>query len=215
MPCDTCWLCRSGRYNLCEDVAFSGVYPHHGTLQRYKTHKAKWLYKLPDGISWSEAALLEPLSVVLHGVRTAGLSLGRPALVCGAGPIGLIALAAARASGAHPIVITDLEPSRLAFAREFVPGCVAYQVDARLDAEGNAREIRKLFEAEEGAEYNAPPSVFECTGVESSVVTAAYAVRRGGVVCVIGVGKSVMNNLPFMHISLAEVSFVPIHLALF
>jgi len=204
MPCDSCWLCRSGRYNLCEDVAFSGVYPYHGTLQRYKTHKAKWLYRLPDSVSWAEAALLEPLSVVLHGVKTCGLALGRPALVCGAGPIGLIALAAARASGAHPIVITDLEPKRLAFARDFVPSCVPYQVDTRLDAEGNAREIRKLFEAE-SFEYNAPPSVLECTGVESSVVTAAYAVRRGGVVCVIGVGKSVMNNLPFMHISLAEI----------
>ncbi|KAH7034578.1 chaperonin 10-like protein [Microdochium trichocladiopsis] len=204
MPCEKCWLCREGRYNLCEDVAFSGVYPYHGTLQRYKTHKAKWLYKLPDTVSWAEAALLEPLSVVLHGVKTCGLSLGRPALVCGAGPIGLIALAAARASGAHPIVVTDLEPKRLAFAKEFVPMCIPYQVNRNLDAEGNAKEIRKLFDAE-SFEYNAPPSVLECTGVESSVVTAAYAVRRGGVVCVIGVGKSIMNNLPFMHISLAEI----------
>ncbi|KAH8899980.1 putative alcohol dehydrogenase [Thozetella sp. PMI_491] len=204
VPCENCFLCQEGRYNLCEDVAFAGVYPYHGTLQRYMTHPAKWLYKLPDNVSFAEAALLEPLSVVLHGVRTGGLSLGRPALICGAGPIGLIALAVARASGAHPIVITDLEPKRLAFAKEFVPSCITYQVDRNLDAEQNAAEIRKLYGAEKD-EYKAPPTVLECTGVESSVIISTFAVRRGGVVCVIGVGKSVMNNLPFMHISLAEI----------
>ncbi|KAH8646873.1 canditate alcohol dehydrogenase [Xylariales sp. PMI_506] len=204
VPCDNCFLCQEGRYNLCEDVQFAGVYPYDGTVQRYKVHPAKWLFKIPDNVSYAEAALLEPTSVVLHGVRTGGLSLGRGALICGAGPIGLIALAAARASGAHPIVITDLEPRRLAFAREFVPSCTTYQIDTKLDAEGNAREIRKLFGAEND-EYRAPPTVLECTGVESSVCTAAFAVRRGGVVCVIGVGKSIMNNLPFMHISLAEI----------
>ncbi|ORY72083.1 chaperonin 10-like protein [Pseudomassariella vexata] len=202
VPCERCFLCREGRYNLCDDVKFAGVYPYHGTLQRYKVHPAKWLYKIPENVSFAEAALLEPLSVVLHGVKTGGLSLGRPALICGAGPIGLIALAAARASGAHPIVITDLEPKRLAFAKDFVPECVTYQVDRQLSSEENAREVRKLYG--EG-EYEAPQTVLECTGVESSVVLAAFAVRRGGVVCVIGVGRDIMNNVPFMHVSLAEI----------
>ncbi|KAK8105095.1 canditate alcohol dehydrogenase [Apiospora kogelbergensis] len=202
VPCEKCFLCREGRYNLCDDVQFAGVYPYHGTLQRYKVHPAKWLYKIPENVSYAEAALLEPLSVVLHGVKTGGLSLGRPALICGAGPIGLLALAAARASGAHPIVITDLEPKRLAFAQDYVPSCIAYQVDRSISSEENAAAVRKLFGVDE---YSAPQTVLECTGVESSVVLATFAVRRGGVVCVIGVGKSVMNNLPFMHISLAEI----------
>lgn len=161
------------------------------------------LCRLPDNVTYAEGALLEPLSVAMSGIRTAGLSLGRGVLVCGAGPIGLIALAAARASGAHPIVITDLEPRRLAFAKDFVPSCIPYQIDPSLDAEGNAKAIRKLFGADE---YFAPETVLECTGVESSICTAAYAARRGGTVVVIGVGKSVINNLPFMHLSLAEVN---------
>lgn len=45
VPCDTCFLCRMGRYNLCEDVHFAGVYPYHGSLQRYKVHPARWLHK--------------------------------------------------------------------------------------------------------------------------------------------------------------------------
>lgn len=45
VPCGTCFLCLDGRYNLCEDVQFAGVYPYNGTLQRYKVHPAKWLHK--------------------------------------------------------------------------------------------------------------------------------------------------------------------------
>ncbi|KAF2711833.1 sorbitol dehydrogenase [Pleomassaria siparia CBS 279.74] len=204
VPCGECFLCRDGRYNLCEDVQFTGVYPYHGTIQRYKCHPAQWCHLLPDNVSYSEGALLEPLSVVMHGIQSAGLTLGRGVVICGAGPIGLIALAAARASGAHPIVITDLEPKRLEFARKFVPSCQTYQVDRSLDSEGNAKQIRKLF-CERTGEYGAPETVLECTGVESSVVTACYTARRGGTVMVIGVGRSIMNNLPFMHLSLAEI----------
>ncbi|KAJ6186825.1 hypothetical protein N7519_001733 [Penicillium mononematosum] len=202
VPCEHCFLCDEGRYNLCDDVQFAGVYPYEGTMQRYKNHPAKWLHKLPDNVTFAEGALLEPLSVVMHGVKSAGLSLGRGVVVCGAGPIGLIALAAARASGAHPIVVTDLEPARLAFAKEFVPSCITYEVDRTKDSQGNAEAIRALFGS---GEYFAPETILECTGVESSVCTAAYTARRGGTVMVIGVGKAIMNNLPFMHISLAEI----------
>ncbi|KAI9927024.1 hypothetical protein MW887_003405 [Aspergillus wentii] len=202
VSCDKCFLCNDGRYNLCEDVQFAGAYPYSGTMQRYKVHPAKWLHKLPDNVTYAEGAMLEPLSVVMQGIKTARLTLGRGAVVCGAGPIGLIALAAARASGAHPLVITDIDASRLAFAKEFVPSCMTYQMDLAKGAEGNAKGIRALFGEEE---YFAPETVLECTGVESSVCTAAFTARRGGAVVVIGVGKAIMNNLPFMHISMAEI----------
>ena len=158
--------------------------------------------RLPDNVTFAQGALLEPLSVVMHGISRTSLALGRGVVICGAGPIGLIALAAARASGAHPIVITDLEPKRLCFAKEYMPLCKTYQVNRSLSAQENAKAIRALFGP---TEYEAPETILECTGVESSVVTAAYTVRRGGDLMVIGVGKDIMNNLPFMHISLAEV----------
>ncbi|KAH7406648.1 chaperonin 10-like protein [Phaeosphaeria sp. MPI-PUGE-AT-0046c] len=195
VACGSCFLCMDGRYNLCEDVQFAGVYPYNGTIQRYKNHPAKWCHKLPSNVSYAEGALLEPLSVVMHGIQSAGLSLGRGAVICGAGPIGLIALAAARASGAHPLVITDLEPQRLEFAKKFVPSAVTYQVDRALTPEENAKGIRAFFDFANVGEYGAPETVLECTGVESSA----------GTVMVIGVGREIMNNLPFMHLSLAEI----------
>ena len=215
--CDDCFLCRDGRYNLCQDVQFSGVYPANGCLQRFKCHPAKWVHKIPDELTWSQGALLEPLSVVMHGITNCGLSIGKGVSIHGAGPIGLAALACARASGAHPIVITDLEPGRLEFAKKLVPSCTTYCVDKTLSAEQNANKIRAIFGAgpvsETAAsenEYDAPGRTIECTGVESSVATAAYSCRRGGTIMVIGVGKSMMDNVPFMHLSLAEVS--PSHL---
>lgn len=75
-------------------------------------------------------------------------------------------------------------------------------MDSGVGVEENAKGVRKLFG---DGEYVAPDTVLECTGVESSVLTACHAARRGGRVVVIGVGKSVMHNFPFMHLSMAEV----------
>jgi L-iditol 2-dehydrogenase len=221
VPCGSCFLCSEGRYNLCEDVAFAGVYPYAGTAQRYKVHPAKWVHKLPDNITYEQGALLEPLSVVMHGITSCGTSLlGKAVAIHGAGPIGLIALSAARASGAYPIVITDLEPKRLAFAKTLVPSCKTYLVQRDLSPRENAERIRGLFGVTSSNpargtyknEYSAPATVLECTGVESSIVTAVYTCRRGGTVMVIGVGRETMNNFPFMHISLTEVSQIFLHL---
>jgi len=94
--------------------------------------------------------------VAIHGCNTARLYLGRPVLVCGAGPIGLITLAVARASGCHPLVITDVDEGRLEFARKFIPSCQTYKVSSALNAEENAKNIRKMYG---GGEYEAPDVV--------------------------------------------------------
>jgi len=165
-------------------------------------HPAKWLHKIPDNVSFATASLLEPLSVVLHAVDETNIKLGRGVAICGAGPIGLVTMACAKASGAHPVVITDVEPKRLRFAEEFVPGCKTYLVDRNLDALGNAAAIKAMFGSDE---YSAPPVVFECTGIENSVTTACYLPRKKGMLMVIGVGKSMLNNIPFMHLNMNEI----------
>ncbi|KAM0554933.1 hypothetical protein ACHAPJ_006669 [Fusarium lateritium] len=212
VPCGKCFLCYEGRPNLCGDVQFFGVYPYHGTIQRYKVHQARFVHKLPEGLSFASAALLEPLSVAFHALKTTPVNVGSPVAVFGAGPIGLLTMAAARASGAHPIVITDIDQGRLSFAKNFEPNCLTYQVDPKDSPEETASHIRDLFEREGrkvGAprtEYDMPQVVLECTGFETSIATAAYTVRRGGSINVVGVSsKPLVNNIPFMHISLAEI----------
>lgn len=79
-------------------------------------------------MNFADGALLEPLSVVLHSFERSLVHLGEATVICGAGPIGLIALAAARLSGAYPLVIIDLDKGRLEFAEKFVTGCKTVQI---------------------------------------------------------------------------------------
>ncbi|KFY46152.1 hypothetical protein V494_00587 [Pseudogymnoascus sp. VKM F-4513 (FW-928)] len=203
MPCGECHNCTTGEYNLCADVEFSGAPPFHGSIRRFHVHRAKYLHKLPDSLTFSDGALLEPLSVVLHAFERAPIRLGEPVLICGAGPIGLIALAAAKASGAFPLVITDIDLRRLEFAKEFVPECEIFQTSMKETPEVLAASITTLFM--EKLNSHMPRVVYECTGVQSSVHVASFACQRGGHVMVVGVGKDIMDGLPFMHLSLSEI----------
>jgi L-iditol 2-dehydrogenase len=91
----------------------------------------------------------------------------------------------------------------LDFAEKFVPGAVGVQVDLTKSPQEMAMAIREIVREKGG---DVPRVVFECTGVQSSVITASFVPRPAGEVIVIGVGKTIMNELPFMHLSMAEVS---------
>lgn len=144
--------------------------------------------------------------MLLHAFERAPPRLGEPSLICGAGPIGIIALLCAKASGAYPLVITDIDADRLAFAKKLVPNCMTVTIAMGADGEAVGALVRAEFE-KVGAPL--PRVSYECTGVASSVHSAVWSTRRGGEVMVVGVGRSVMDGLPFMHASMAEVSFFP------
>jgi L-iditol 2-dehydrogenase len=167
-----------------------------------------WCHNLPPTISFEDGALLEPLSVALAAVERANLRLGDAALICGAGPIGLATLLCARAAGAYPLVITDLDAGRLAFAESLVSSSSSSsdgpaRVHTLLVLPDEAKEVlaARIVDAMGGTE---PDVALECTGAESSIGAAIEAVRFGGTVFVVGVGKSEMT-FPFMRMSTREV----------
>ncbi|PWY95356.1 GroES-like protein [Aspergillus sclerotioniger CBS 115572] len=203
--CNACEPCLTGRYNGCERVLFLSTPPVDGLLRRYVNHPAIWCHKIGD-MSYEDGALLEPLSVSLAGIERSGLRLGDPCLITGAGPIGLITLLSARAAGASPIVITDIDEGRLEFAKSLVPDVRTYKVQIGLSAEQNAEGIINAFNDGEGSGPGAlrPRIALECTGVESSVASAIWSVKFGGKVFVIGVGKNEMT-VPFMRLSTWEI----------
>ncbi|KAI8506307.1 hypothetical protein Bbelb_157340 [Branchiostoma belcheri] len=118
IPCRQCAACKGGKYNLCPHVKFCATPPVDGSLCRYYVHPADLCFKLPDNVSYEEGALLEPLSVAVHACRRSGVTIGSNVLVCGAGPIGLVCLLAAKAMGAAKVVITDIDAKRLECARQ-------------------------------------------------------------------------------------------------
>ncbi|KAI9932222.1 hypothetical protein ASPWEDRAFT_39911 [Aspergillus wentii DTO 134E9] len=203
--CNACEPCLTGRYNGCENVLFLSTPPVDGLLRRYVNHPATWCHKIGD-MSWEDGAMLEPLSVSLAAIERSGLRLGDPCLITGAGPIGLITLLSARAAGATPIVITDIDESRLKFAKSLAPEVRTYKVEIGLSAEESANGIINALNDGQGSGPEAlrPRLALECTGVESSVASAIWSVKFGGKVFVIGVGKNEMK-IPFMRLSTQEI----------
>jgi len=202
IPCHQCTPCLTGRYNGCEKVLFRSTPPVPGLLRRYVKHPAVWCHKLPDTMSFEDGALLEPLSVALAAMERSQLKLGDAAIICGAGPIGLVTLLCAKAAGAEPILITDIDQGRLDFAKQLVadkPG----ELKTYLVPRGKSEEelAADMVEKLGGLE---PDLALECTGVESSIGAAIHAVRFGGSVFVVGVGKNEMK-FPFMRLSTREV----------
>lgn len=203
--CNKCEPCLTGRYNGCVAVEFLSTPPIDGLLRRYVNHPAIWCHKIGD-MSFEDGALLEPLSVALAGLERAGLRLGDPVLITGAGPIGLVTLLCVRAAGATPIVITDIDEGRLQFAKSLVPDVRTYKVQTNLSPEENATGILDALNDGNGQSMDAirPRLAMECTGVESSVASAIWSVKFGGKVFVIGVGKNEMK-VPFMRLSTWEI----------
>ncbi|XP_031553122.1 sorbitol dehydrogenase-like [Actinia tenebrosa] len=195
VPCRTCPFCKEGRYNLCEEMKFCATPPFHGSLCQCYNHAADFCYKLPDHVSFEEGALLEPLSVAVHACRRAGITVGDNVLVCGAGPIGLVNLLTAKACGASKIAITDLDEGRLAKAKE-LGADYTIKVESR-----DGKEVANKILEQLGT---AADKTIECTGAESSIHTGIYATKSGGVLVIVGMGKSEIN-LPIVNALVREV----------
>ncbi|RPA98361.1 GroES-like protein [Choiromyces venosus 120613-1] len=211
VPCGDCAECLCGRYNICAAVRFrsSGKsLPHFaGTLQEVVNHPARWCHKLPDTVSYTSAALLEPLSVAIHAtrrVRKLGtLGPGSSILILGAGAVGLLVAAMCKVSGASRIVVSDINPGRTDFAIQH-----AFATHAHTPP----REGKRPESVDERLAYAKVSAggfdvTFECTGVEICTQTGIYAARPGGSLVLLGMGNPV-QTLPISAAALREVDIL-------
>jgi L-iditol 2-dehydrogenase len=120
--CGECGYCREGRMNLCDSRQVVGVacaeFRRDGAFAEYVTIPQRILHRLPDGLSFEEAAFAEPVGVALHAVRRAGEVAGSTVLVVGAGLIGLLVIQALKRAGAARVIAVDLDEGRLKLALE-------------------------------------------------------------------------------------------------
>nr|XP_045621116.1 sorbitol dehydrogenase-like isoform X1 [Procambarus clarkii] len=195
VPCRICEFCKKGRYNLCPDVYFCATPPDNGNLCRYYTHAADFCHKLPDHVTLEEGALLEPLSVGIHACERAGVTLGSCVLICGAGPIGLVNLLAAKAMGATNVCITDIAENRLKVAKEM--GADHTVLVKTSDAEALAKQVKEVM-------GDMPDKTIECSGAETSVRLGIFATKSGGVLVLIGHGPDEVK-IPVVNAGAREV----------
>ena len=184
VPCWQSRLAREGRYNLDEGLVFAATPPHHGMLASYFDHPAEWCYRLPDNVSDEQGALCEPLSVGIHACRRAQISLGAKVAILGAGPIGLVTMAAARAFGAMRIVCTDLKPVNLHMAAKWANKTL--QVDRMDSPLQTAQRLHQALGCK-------PDVVIDACGFQSSMQTALLSCASGGRVVLVGMGQSAMQ----------------------
>ena len=143
--CGHCDYCVRGEMNLCDNREVVGVscadFRREGAFAELVRVPDHIVYKLPEGFAFSEAAMLEAVSVALHAVRVSSLKGGERALVVGAGMIGLLTLQAAKALGCSSVVVTDVDATRLKLASD---------VGADRTVAGSGSDVLAKLQAEHG-----------------------------------------------------------------
>ncbi|MCU0520011.1 MAG: zinc-dependent alcohol dehydrogenase family protein [Anaerolineae bacterium] len=117
VACDNCYNCLNNRQNFCLNWQAVGV-TRPGGMAEYVVAPEKAAFDI-GSLSFEEAAFVEPLSCVVHGIERAEVHLGDRIAILGAGPIGLLLLQAARGRGASDITVLERQPARLDLARAY------------------------------------------------------------------------------------------------
>jgi L-iditol 2-dehydrogenase len=172
-PCLRCSYCRKGVFNLCDNLMSEKVL---GAFSEYillpERVVKQNVFMKPESLSYKEAAFLEPLSCVVHGMEPLGLSKRDTVFIIGAGPIGLLHLLLAKSRDAR-VIITGLEEERLKTAKKL-------GADLAFDPSQTIKSVRD-FTGGIGADY-----VFECTGQPAIWEASTDYVRKGGTVILFG-----------------------------
>ena len=150
---------KLGLYNVDPSVTFWATPPVHGCLTPYVVHPAAFTFKLPDNVSFAEAAMVEPFAVGLQAASKARIAPGDLAVVVGAGPIGTMVALAASAGGCSRVIVADLQPAKLEIAGRY-PGIVPVDITRRGLAEAVAA-ARAAWGADVVFEASGSPKAFE------------------------------------------------------
>jgi L-idonate 5-dehydrogenase len=193
-PCYACTYCVAGQHNHCLHMRFYGSampFPHiQGAFREYIVADARQCAKA-EGLTAGEAAMAEPLSVVLHAAKRAGDLMGKRVLVTGCGPIGQLAVMVARAAGAADIVATDVTPFTLDMARAVGADTVHNVAEAPGALEVYAKD-KGYFDV-----------LFECSGVAVALAGAVPALCPGAVIMQLGLGGDM--TLPMQAMTAKEI----------
>ncbi|MCC5927873.1 MAG: galactitol-1-phosphate 5-dehydrogenase [Cyclobacteriaceae bacterium] len=171
------WFSKKGMYNLSDNRRVLGVscdeYRQAGAFAEYLTVPAHIVYKLPDVVSFEEAAMVEPIAVALHAVSLTPLADAESALVIGAGMIGLSIIQVLRAKGIKTIIALDTSPKRL----ELAATMGAHYCFDKGDIPAQVQQITNG----RGADI-----AFEAVGISTTIKTAVASVRKGATVTLVG-----------------------------
>jgi L-iditol 2-dehydrogenase len=177
--CGQCKRCRAGMYTSClnygkpEKGHRANGFTTDGGFAEYAVNHINTVERVPDDMSDAEATLVVTAGTSMYGLtELGGLVAGESVVVIGPGPIGLLAVAVAKALGAHPVILTGTRDKRLAIGKELGADRVI-----NISNEDAVKVVKQLTDGI-GADY-----VVECAGSEATIDQAIHMTNRGGKIC--------------------------------
>ncbi|HWV55494.1 alcohol dehydrogenase catalytic domain-containing protein [Pseudorhodoplanes sp.] len=168
IPCGHCYTCLRGFAHVCPHTRYPGIHINGG-FARYTTLPEQILYVLDPSLSHEVAAMFEPFGVAVHAVMEGSGVSGLNVVIAGCGPIGLMAVKAARALGANRIIAADKNPMRLAQAKEFGADETIDVIER--DARGSITHL---------TDGNGPDVFIDFSAAAESVQLATEVITAGG-----------------------------------
>jgi len=173
------WYSLRGTYNLSDNREVLGVSPgtyrRNGAFAEYISIPQHILYRIPENVSFNQAAMVEPAAVALHAINISGIKAGNTCLVIGAGMIGTFIIKLLRISGASIVIAIDINDNQLAQAKK------AGADYAFLSSSEDLHEKINSLTSGRGADI-----AYEAVGMTAAVNTAINGVRKGGTVVLVG-----------------------------
>lgn len=195
--CGECEFCKRGEVNLCDNRRVFGVscgeYRFNGAFAEYAAVNQRILYKLPEEVSFLQAAMIEPLSIAVHAVRVSNIAQDQDVAVVGTGMIGLLLVQVLAAKGCRKLIAVDVDDDKLALAKRFG---ATHIVNSKGDA------VKDILDITQGRGLDAS---FEAVGIEVTGNIAIKSLRKGGTAVLVG-NLSAMESLPVQAIVTRQLS---------
>ena len=173
------WYTLKGHYNLSEGRQVVGVSPkeynRHGAFAEYLVIPQHILYRIPDNVSFEQAAMVEPAAVAAHAVRLSGIKAGDSAVVLGSGMIGTFIVSMLKASGATPVIAVDMDEAKLRMAAKYGADVTV------LSGNQPVAETVRTHTKQRGADFG-----FEAIGIASTVNILIDSLRKGATAVLVG-----------------------------
>ena len=179
VSCGQCHFCVRGQRNLCDNRRVLGVscgdYRQHGAFAELIRVPQQIVYKIPETVSFRQAAMIEPVSVAVHAANITPVTLGDTVVVVGAGMIGLLVVQAFKLKGASQIIAVDLDNEKLKTAQQL-----------GADIGLNPKEVDVIAKIKERTGGRGADIAAEVVGATPTIKTAIDSVRKGGTVTLVG-----------------------------
>lgn len=184
LACGECLSCRTGLYGYCHNLSFH-YRRGQGAMADYFVADDRYVYKLPDHLSYEAGALIEPLAVAVHAVKRAKIGLGDKVAIMGAGPIGILVAAVCKAAGAEEIIVADIADIRLE---------TAMAMGATRTVNSMRESVVEVVRAMTGG--RGISKTFECVGREETFVQAMTCLCKGGQATMLGIFEQPTLEIP-------------------